>query len=240
MKTFIKLIILNIVFLSGCVLATGQYHFTLQGGVGGQDLPTAAQDYDVLPRIYQNPYNQGDNGYWVWRIAGGYAVDMTSKFSLGYDLGYANLSNNTFQDIEMDNDISNMYTWTAKWRASYLDLLVTTKYKFTSHFSLLGDLGVAEIMQKVSWQLMQTQFPRVRSGPIENQLGAASTMTSKLAPEIAFGFAYQIFTHLDLSFTYHYIFADNIGFSESELSGITNSHKVATISNTFLGVNFLF
>ena len=235
--------VLMIIVLSATAKA-GQYHFTLQGGAGGQDLPSSAQYYDVLSNASSSgqPYNEGDTYNWVWRIAGGYAVDITSKFSLGYDFGYAALSNpnTTYMDTQSDNDFANKYTWTANWTASYIDLLATTQYKLTQRFSLLGDVGIAEIMQKVNWQLMQTQFPRVGPGPIENELGAGSTMAHKLAPEIVLGLGYQISSYVDVNLTYNYIFADNIGFSESELSGITNSHKVATISNTFLGVNFLF
>lgn len=153
------------------------------------------------------------------RLYGGYLWD-NDKFSnlkYGVELGGLIYENNTYK--------LNEQKWVYSGYAS--DLLGVVQYNILgSKFNVFGKLGVAFINQKVE-----------TSG--YNNLSNSSS-TTKLSPEISFGFGYNFTPHLGMNIT----FANAISSQSNEVSyGTTSLNKidgVNPIQSLTLGITYYF
>lgn len=250
MNKLLKFVAYSSIFLSTSVFAN-QYIIGIEGGASTLGLPSQA-NYDsneLLPNqpvpSYQDyAVHEGDGNTLGWRVYAGYNFDLSSNFSIAPELGYGDSTPFTFEDTRYlynsypFEPVDYFYTWSATWHSAYIDLLVSGHYKLGTHFSLLGKLGIATLMQHVIWQVTRVDIP---ASSTPDLLDHGSSMLTKLAPEAAIGMNYQWSSGIGLSLTYSQIFADSIGDSESDLSNISaKGRKVASISNVLVGLSYSF
>lgn len=207
---------------------TPDNHFTLsaQAGYGAQDLPA---DVKWPSGSTIKSIDRKMNGF-SWRGAVGYSFAVSPTFSLGPEIGYGMIPSTEYNFGYTDSAPNTGAQ--IKWSAHYIDVLAVGEFKFNPKFSVFAKAGAAYVGQKITGT--------VDVGPVGSQ--SEDKDKGAYAPEAGLGLGFKFNDKVMLTLTGNYIFANHIGDSLSDITGVDSNEKddvkIASFGNVMLGLTF--
>lgn len=210
-------------------------HFYIGGdiGMGGMD------NGDVNLNKSYGDYVKSSKGGTNYHAFFGYAFQQNERFSIGPELGYLSLAENTYEFGSRHVYSYNRYTEVSGFNEKFaftgnvIEMLMNATYKPSNKFYLIGKVGFGLVNQTLSWNYSDTT----------GEYLANSSTQSKLLPEIVLGLGWEVQKNLLINLSMTQLFAES---AKDIHNNITNNYNldqmntIAPIGIVSLGIQYNF